>query len=80
MRIYYNCSCCGEAIAELDVEQVDEVKLGFDCLTGDERQDIIKADPFSNTMHVKSLCDSCIEALGLADEQQLWTRRPNYLH
>lgn len=80
MKIYYHCSCCGESIAELDLEQVDEAKLGFDCLTGDERQDIIKTDPSSNTMYVKSLCDSCIEVLGLDDEQQLWRRGPNYLH
>ncbi len=80
MKIFYHCSCCGEAIADIEVDQVDEVKLGFDCLTGDERQDIIKADPASNTMYVKSLCDSCVEVLGLADEQPLWSPQTTYLH
>ncbi|MPN43213.1 hypothetical protein SDC9_190772 [bioreactor metagenome] len=80
MKISYHCGCCGESIAEIKVDQVDEVKLGFDCLTGDERQDIIKADPVTDTMYVKSLCDSCIEVLGLADEQQLWIPKTNYLH
>ncbi|MEG6586195.1 anti-sigma-F factor Fin [Dendrosporobacter sp. 1207_IL3150] len=80
MKIFYNCECCGESIAALEVDQVDEVKFGFDCLTGEERQDIIKTDLSTNTMLVKSFCDSCIEALGIADEQQLWTKGTNYLH
>lgn len=80
MKIFYRCGCCGEAIAELEMDEIDEVRLGFDCLTGDERQDIIRTDPEMNTMHVKSLCDSCIEALGLADEQSPGSRGTGYLH
>ncbi len=68
MKIYYNCECCGDKIDILEVDEVDEVKFGFDCLTSEERQDIIKVDKLSNAMYVQSLCDSCIESLGLEDE------------
>ena len=61
MKIYYTCEYCGEGIDMLEVDQVDEVRFGFDCLTMEERQDIIRLDETANAMHVKSLCDSCIE-------------------
>lgn len=67
MKIYYNCEHCGEAIDMIEVDQVDEVKFGFDCLTAEERQDIIKIDPVANVMYVHSLCDECIESLGLVN-------------
>ncbi|MDF2565340.1 MAG: putative protein family YabK [Massilibacillus sp.] len=69
MKIYYHCEMCGIDIAVLDVEHVDEVKLGFNCLTSDERKDIIEVDDLRNTMHVKSLCDDCAERLGLNREE-----------
>jgi len=68
MKIYYKCDHCGEAIDMIEVDQVDEVKFGFDILTAEERQDIIKTDSLANTMYVHSLCDECIESLGLANE------------
>jgi len=79
MKIYYSCEHCGEAIDMIEVDQVDEVKFGFDCLTSEERQDIIKIDLLANAMYVYSLCDECIELLGLANDNtsQLKT---NLLH
>lgn len=76
MKIYYNCEHCGEAIDMIEVDQVDEVKFGFDCLTSEERQDIIKIDSVANVMYVHSLCDECIESLGLVtvDQDQLETK------
>jgi hypothetical protein len=79
MKIYYNCEHCGEAIDMIEVDQVDEVKFGFDCLTAEERQDIIKTDVLANAMYVYSLCDECIELLDLANEGQL-PPRSNLLH
>ena len=69
MKIYYSCENCGEAIDVIEVDQVDESKFGFDCLTAEERQDIIKVDVMANVMYVHSLCDQCIELLGLGDEE-----------
>lgn len=68
MKIYYSCEYCKADIDMLEVDEVDEVRFGFDCLTAEERQDIIKIDELNNAMYVQSLCDCCIEALGLADD------------
>ena len=70
MKIYYSCENCGEAIDMIEVDQVDEIKFGFDCLTAEERQDIIKIDVVANAMYVHSLCDQCIELLGLGNEEE----------
>lgn len=81
MKIYYNCESCGEPIATIEVDTVDEKRLGFDCLTGDERQDMIKVDPLTNSMYVKSLCDHCIAELGLDEGTADGVTIPNpYLH
>ncbi|WP_378955310.1 anti-sigma-F factor Fin [Pelosinus sp. sgz500959] len=76
MKIYYNCEHCGQVIDMIEVDQVDEVKFGFDCLTAEERQDIIKIDSVANVMYVHSLCDECIESLGLVnvDEKEPETK------
>jgi hypothetical protein len=70
MKIYYSCEHCGAAIDMIEVDQIDESKFGFDCLTAEERQDIIKIDPVANAMHVHSLCDQCIETLGLGTKEE----------
>ena len=79
MRIFYTCEHCGKAVDMIEVEQIDEVKLGFDCLTPEERQDIIKIDSVSDTMQVYSLCDECIELLGLENEGKT-EKKVNLLH
>lgn len=70
MRICYHCEICGADIADIDVAYVDEAKLGFDCLTPQERRAIIDIDMPANTMHVQSLCDSCAGRLGFGDEPE----------
>ena len=79
MRIFYTCEHCGKAVDMIEVDQIDEEKLGFDCLTPEERQDIIKIDPVSDTMHVHSLCDECIESLGVANEGKT-EQKVSFLH
>ncbi|MBP2644590.1 MAG: putative protein family YabK [Firmicutes bacterium] len=68
MKINYSCDCCGEDIDTLEVDELDEDKLGFSCLTVKERESILKYDSLSNSLQVLSLCDQCIEELGLAEE------------
>ncbi len=80
MKIYYTCECCGGPIDTIEVDEIDEQRFGFDCLTGEERQDIIKIDKLANEIHVQSLCDDCIEALGLADDPQFRVQNTGYLH
>ena len=79
MKIFYNCDSCGAPIDSIEVDQVDEERLGFDCLTGEERQDLIKFDASTNSMYVQSLCDTCIEALGLAEESAV-LQPSRYIH
>ncbi|VBB06374.1 anti-sigma-f factor fin [Lucifera butyrica] len=79
MKIYYICEFCGDPIDTLEIDQIDEARFGFDCLTGEERQDIIKIDSLTNSIQVQSLCDQCIEALGLAEEEPV-IFQTGYLH
>ncbi|MBP2650774.1 MAG: putative protein family YabK [Firmicutes bacterium] len=67
MKINYSCDYCGEPIDTIEVEQIDEERLGFNCLNLEERQDLLKYDELTNSLNVLSLCDRCIEELGLAD-------------
>lgn len=67
MKIHYSCDCCGEPIDILELDEIDEAKLGLDCLTGDERRDLVRFDAADNAMYIQSLCDCCIEAMGLGD-------------
>ncbi|WP_371365631.1 hypothetical protein SRRS_03240 [Sporomusa rhizae] len=82
MKIFYTCEYCGEHIDTLEVDQVDETKFGFDCLTAQERQDIIKTDVTENAMYVKSLCDTCITSMGLDDNIMIGVTSTNrsYIH
>jgi hypothetical protein len=68
MKIKYICEYCEEPIGELHLDDVDDERLGFHCLTEEERRDIIKIDEKNNAMTVMALCDGCIEMLGLHDE------------
>lgn len=63
MRLLYYCHNCGDFIDEISVEQVDEQKLGFDRLTAEEKQDIIKSSKNGNMLYVGSVCDNCYHDL-----------------
>jgi hypothetical protein len=78
MKIIYTCDRCGSGIDNIEIENVDEERFGFDLLTVDERQEIIKVDSVTNSMYVQSLCDACIEELGLADGSPVLSK--GYLH
>jgi len=80
MRIHYSCDNCGEPIDTIEVAALDEERFGFDCLTGEERQEMIRFDEASGTLHVQSLCDACIEAMGLAGGGMPAAPPPNLLH
>jgi hypothetical protein len=71
MRICYVCECCEAPIGELEMDIIDEERLGFHCLTEEERRDIIKINKQHDTMTVTSLCDGCIQMLGLEEEQSI---------
>lgn len=68
MKIYYRCECCGLPIDMIEVDKVDEERFGFDCLTDEERKDIIKIDTQRESIYVQSLCDECIVTLGMKED------------
>lgn len=75
MRVDYICDRCGAHMATLNLPAVDEVALGLDALTPEERADIITFDALAEQMRLKSICDDCAEATraGRKDE-------PRYVH
>jgi Protein of unknown function (DUF2757). len=80
MKIYYSCDNCGAAIDTLEVDSLDEARLGFDCLTDEERQAMIRYDAASGVLYVQSLCDACIAAMDLAGEAALTALPKGPLH
>lgn len=67
MKVHYNCDNCGGFIAAIEVEALDEARFGFDCLTEEERQAMVVYDDATHDFYVQSLCDDCIEAMGLGE-------------
>jgi len=78
MKIFYICDNCGLPIDAIEVNEIDEVKFGFDCLTDAERAEMIRVDAANNVMYVQSLCDACIVSLGLGSEEPV--KPTKYLH
>lgn len=67
MKVHYSCDNCGAAIDSIEVECLDEARFGFDCLTAEERQELIRLDEATGAVYVRSLCDRCIEKTGVAE-------------
>lgn len=59
MKVLYYCHNCGDFIDELTVDRVDEEKLGFNVLTQEEKEDIMKWSDSGNMLYVGSVCDHC---------------------
>ncbi|SJZ74238.1 anti-sigma-F factor Fin [Selenihalanaerobacter shriftii] len=57
MQLIYYCDRCNNLVDELDVEEVDEEKLGLSILTADEKEDIIKKT--DDKMEIGIICDEC---------------------
>jgi len=70
MKLYYVCECCQDLISEIEMDELDEEKLGLSSLTAEERQDIISVNSESNKIYINSLCDECISALGLDGQER----------
>lgn len=60
MRVRYICDLCGAMVSDLNLEVLDEQKLGFTTLTPEERADIIRADGAGGLI-VSSICDDCAD-------------------
>jgi len=68
MKIRYFCDSCGKPIDTIEVAEIDEGRFGFDILTAEERNDLLRYDEAAGCLYVQSLCDACIEAIGLVED------------
>lgn len=62
MGIIYKCRHCGVIVGELKHSQIDSLKLGFEALTYDERQQMISMQTNGDIV-VQTVCEDCQEAL-----------------
>jgi hypothetical protein len=62
MAFYYHCRHCQVLVGTIEQDPLSSSALGFDHLTGLERQEMISYDGSGN-VHVKVICEDCQEAL-----------------
>ncbi|MDU4961223.1 MAG: anti-sigma-F factor Fin [Sporomusaceae bacterium] len=79
MRLIYICSQCGAEFERLYVRELDESAFGFDSLDAEQRRQLLHFDPQQNSLTVQSLCDRCVEELGLEEEKEAPAAR-HWLH
>ena len=60
MRLIYICDRCANYIDEIEINALDEIQLGFDILTKEEREDLVHLDWERQVGTVKSICDVCL--------------------
>ncbi|MGI6096767.1 MAG: anti-sigma-F factor Fin [Dethiobacteria bacterium] len=75
MKATYICDSCQEVIGTIEDESLDEEKLGLSSLTLEEKEDIISYSD-KGTLIINSLCDYCIEELGLEASELKFIRPP----
>ncbi|MCK8817027.1 anti-sigma-F factor Fin family protein [Natroniella sulfidigena] len=57
MELIYKCPECQKIIDHLEIASLSEVELGFDILTEQEKEDIIKRK--ADSVHINVTCDEC---------------------
>ncbi|MGE5654778.1 MAG: anti-sigma-F factor Fin [Bacillota bacterium] len=62
MHIRYYCSHCHDLIAEIEMDYLDEERLGISSLTEDERDTIIRYDE-RGRLCLYAICDTCSDGL-----------------
>ncbi|HLQ97615.1 MAG TPA: anti-sigma-F factor Fin family protein [Candidatus Dormibacteraeota bacterium] len=63
MSYVYMCRHCGHVIGELEQSILTASKLGFDRLSTEDKQEMIRYQS-NGEIHIKSICESCQETLG----------------
>ena len=62
MALNYFCRHCGVQVGSINQMSVFSENLGFNHLSGHERQDMIDYQT-NGDIHVKTICEDCQEAL-----------------
>ena len=78
MKVHYLCEHCGTDIETIEVSHLDEKKLGFDILTEEERRQLLSYDAENDILHVKSMCDTCIEGLNINGTEETDLKADTY--
>lgn len=72
VKLYYLCECCQKLMGTLEMEELDEEKLGFSCLTPEEREDIITVKQEENSIYIKSICEECASVTGFLEKDRFY--------
>lgn len=68
MRLIYICDQCNSYIDEIEIPDIDESMLGFNTLTMEERDELVKLDWDRQIGTVKAICDQCLNKLMETEE------------
>ncbi|MBM7646461.1 hypothetical protein JOD45_002689 [Scopulibacillus daqui] len=71
MDVYYTCRHCGTKVGHIQGDAFHAHQLGFDHLTVEERETMIRYD-HSGNIHVQTICEDCQEALERNPEFHQW--------
>jgi hypothetical protein len=76
MKVTYVCDRCGAIIGCLNLNEAELEQMDMDPLTVDLRQDIIKSTE-TGGLFVYSLCDDCVDTMGLHEGGWPYLRAPD---
>lgn len=68
MRLIYICNQCKAYIDEIQLDEWNEVRLGFDLLSKEERQELVHVNWDEQVGTVMAICDRCLEEMEKANE------------
>lgn len=69
MRLIYICEKCNSYIDEIELLDIDESVLGFNTLTSEERDELVKLDWNRQIGTVRSICDNCLNELAESEDE-----------
>lgn len=72
MTIVYKCRHCGTKVGELQIDAIQNGKLGLDRLTIQELQEMVQFDNDNDTLEILTICEDCQEALTKNPEFHQW--------
>lgn len=71
MRLIYICDKCNSYIDEIELADIDDSLLGFNTLSNEERDELVKLDWNRQIGTVKSICDNCLNELAGSEDELL---------
>lgn len=69
MKVTYICDYCEEIVEEIEIQE-EIIEIELECLTGEERQDIMKMA--QGRIYFPSICNECMRELSLDQDLSLF--------